>query len=220
MQFRWALFCWQVRNLVPVSLTAAVLSCLFVLITREPLRFAMLNGPTPYFILVHCLAITWCLGRVRSRSFAFLYGQGFTRDSLWLHAMLATCVSVLAAWLPAAVLIWSGLRSGFQDQMQNYWFPLMAETESAFLYWSLLSYVVLLPILHYGWIRAAQPMRGTTGGFAIAIATVFAAFSIWNSIHVHRMPIWIVVLLAGGFVVAAVSLAWGGRSLHRRLEVV
>ncbi|MDA1051730.1 MAG: hypothetical protein O3C40_14770 [Planctomycetota bacterium] len=219
MKLRWSLLCWQLRQVSVVTIAAMLLSVWFVLTYHDPLKFDIMTW-APFFILAHCSLLTWRLGRVRSRSFGFLYGQGFSRDTLWLHTMLASGVSVLAVWLPAALLVWSGLRSDYQEMMQNYWFPLMAETEGAFILWSLLAYAVLLPVFHYCWIRAAQPTRGTTGGFAIAIGAVFGAFSIWNSVRVPDMPTWTVLLFAGGFVLATISLSLGGMRLHRRLEVI
>jgi hypothetical protein len=202
-----------------VTLVAMVLSILYVLTCRDPLRFEGISPPA-FFILLHCLLITWQQGRVHRKAFSFLYVQGFSRNTLWLNTMLASSVAALAVWLPCALLVWSGIRSDFQELMASYWFPLMADTEKPFLLWCLLAYAVLLPVFHYCWIRAAQPTRGTAGGFAIAAGVVAAAFSIWNSVRVADMPTWIVVLLAGGFVAAAISLAVGGTKLHRQLEVM
>lgn len=219
MKLHWSLLRWQLRQISVVTLVAMLFSAVFILTHREPLKFEMFTPP-PFFILAHSLLITWRLGRAHSRSFGFLYAQGFSRDTLWGHTMLASGVSVLAAWLPASLLVWTGLRSDYQELMQNYWFPLMAETEGAFLLWSLLAYAVLLPSFHYCWIRAAQPMRGTVGGFAIAFGMVFAALSIWNAVRVPSMPVWIVLWFSAGFVLAAISLCLGGFKLHRRLEVM
>ncbi len=219
MKIRWPLLFWQVRQLAGITCIATLLSTIYVLMRFEPLQIGSQSAAL-FFVLGHCIAITWILGRVRSRAFGFLYGQGFSRDTIWMHTMLASAVSVLAVWLPAAFLVGSGLRSGFQDMLRNYWFPLMADTEWIFLIWSLLAYLVLIPAFHYSWIRAAHPTSGSRNGIVIATGIVFASFSIWNSVRVPQMPTWIVLIYVGGFILAAVSLCIGGMKLHRQVEMI
>ena len=52
-------------------------------------------------IFVQCLLLVALLGRSASPAFAFTYSRGYSRDVLWGHTMLASALSVLAAWLPA-----------------------------------------------------------------------------------------------------------------------
>ncbi|MBL4886538.1 MAG: hypothetical protein JKY95_18685 [Planctomycetaceae bacterium] len=219
MKIRWPLLFWQLRQLSVITCIAALLSTIYVLIRSEPLQMGN-QGVALFFVLIHSVLITWQLGRVRSREFSFLYGQGFSRDTLWWHTMLASAVSVLSVWLPAAFLVGSGLRSSFQDFMLNYWFPLMSQTEWPFLFRSLLAYAVLMPTFHYCWIRAALPTSGAKNGVALAIGLVFASLSIWNGVHVFQMPVWIVLIYVGGFVLAAISLCIGGMKLHRQVEMI
>ena len=217
--FCWPLFTWQFRQLRVVTILPVVVATLFVLWHSEPLEFDML-GPVPFFVLIHSVLVVWILGRVTNSSFGFLYVQGYSRDALWTNTIAASFASVIVAWLPVAVLILLGIRSGFQEGMNNFNFPLMAETEHAFVWWCLLAYCVLLPIFHYAWIRGSQPTGGAAGGFVIAMGAVFAAFSIWNGVRIPNMPDWTVFVMASGFAVAAFSLFAASRKLHRQLEVM
>lgn len=217
--FCWPLFTWQFRQLRVVTLLPALAATLFVLWRREPLEFDVL-GPVPFCVLIHSVLVVWILGRVTRSSFGFLYVQGYSRDMLWTNTIAASFAAVIVAWLPVAVLILLGIRSSFQDGMNNFNFPLMAETEHAFVWWILLSYCVLLPIFHYAWIRGSQPTRGAAGGFVIAMGAVCAALSIWNGVRIPAMPDWTVFVMASGFVVAAFSLCTASRKLHRQLEVM
>ncbi len=217
--FRWPLFAWQFRQLRLVTILAVVLSTGFVLWESQPLEFDV-SGPAPFFVLIHSLIVVWVLGRVTNSSFGFLYVQGYSRDVLWWHLMGASCASVLAAWMPAAVLILLRFRSGFQEELNNFNFPLMAETEHSFVWWCLLAYGILVPLFHYAWIRGSQPSRGSASGFVIALGASFAAFSIWNGVRVPDMPSWTVLIMTSGFVLAASSLLIASRKLHRQLEVM
>ena len=219
MPIRWTLFRWQFRQLRWISYFGSLIAMLYVLLQHEPLQFDV-SGPVPIFILLHCTGMTWILGRVRGRSFGWLYVQGFSRDALWLHTVLACLASTLVVWLPSSLLIWLGARSYVQDAMGNYWYPLMAETDLAVTGWSLLAYLFLLAPFHYVWIRGAQPTRGTTGGLTVAIGAVLVAFSIWNSVRIPDMPVWIVGLIVTGLALMANSLTVGGFKLHRRIEVM
>lgn len=219
MSFHWPLVVWQLRQLRAITLVGLLIALPYVMSEHEPLRFDML-GPVPLFILVHSLLIVWRLGRTNHTSFGFLYTQGYSRDALWFNSMFASAAGVLIVWLPPALAVWLGLRSHYQDDLENYWFPLMAETERPFPWWCLLGYAVLLPLFHYAWIRGAQPWRGLLAGYILAIGVVLAAFSIWNGVRVPDMPVWTIFMMAGGFAGAALSLFVGSRRLHRTLEVL
>ncbi len=163
----WFLLC-QTR---PVTLVAVPAAALYVLLTPAVLNERAV-GPV-FFVLVHTLLVTSRFGRSKASDFAFLYTRGYSRDSLWAHTMLASSAAVLAAWLPAAVLVWTGARGVVQDRLlQNPEFPIMADSEMLLPLKWLLGYVVLLPIYHYAWIRGAQPTRGRLGGVVAAGALV------------------------------------------------
>ena len=218
MRIRFPLLAWQFRPLVAVTALATSVAGLYVLLTFEPLRYER-DVAAWFFILIHCIAIAVVQGRYESRSFGFLYSQGFSRDTLWAHSVLASAASVLIVWLPVAVLVLAGLRNSYQEASGNYWYPLMSGTEWPFAFWSLLAYAVLLPIFRYAWIRAAQPVRGGSAGVLIAVGAIVGALSTWNGVPMPLMPRWTVVLMAGGFVLAAASLFLAGWRLHRRMEV-
>ena len=219
MSLKWPLFWWQARQIGGITVVALILALVYTLHEANVLRFSM-RCIAPYFILVHSLLIAWRLGRTQHRTFGFLYTQGYARNALWLHTMLAGAASVLVVWLPTAIAVWSGLRGRYQAGLENRWFPLMAEAERPYVLWCLLSYAVLLPVFHYAWIRGSQACRGSITGILLAMCVVVTALSIWNAVQVPLMPVWTQWLMAGGMVIAAVSLLIGGRRLHRSTEVM
>lgn len=209
---------WQFRSVLPITGIATAISLLYTLFEFEPLRFET-SFNVWLFIAVHCGCLAVALGRTGSRSFGFLYSQGFPRDVLWRHVLLTSAASVFVVACPVVLLLATGLRSRYQEWTGNYWYPLMSGTEWPFVVWSLLAYAVLIPVFHYAWIRAALPVRGQSVGGLIVIGALFAAVSIWNGVSVPSMPLWTVWFMAGSFVLASLSLAIGGQKLHRRLEV-
>jgi hypothetical protein len=98
----------MMRQCLPATLIGLPLACFYVLLTRKPLDWT--NPWMGLFVLVHSLAIVFCLGRYRSPAFAFLYTRGYSRDELWLHKLLATALTVLAVWLPLALIVWLPIR--------------------------------------------------------------------------------------------------------------
>jgi hypothetical protein len=157
--------------------------------------------------------LAWAFGRFGSREFAFLYTRGYRRDVLWAHVM-GTCV--LSAAVPIALsqaIVWSGLRN-FVHQY-NPMFPFVGVRETWVpLEWSL-CYIVLLPLVHYAWMRMAQPFRGQRMGILFAGAMGFGAFYAYSiAPHGWRGGL---LMAAGAVVVGALMIA--GRRLHRELEV-
>ncbi len=218
MSLNWPLLAWQARQIRGITILGLIVATAYTLTESDVLRFGT-ESPAPYFILIHCMLITWRFGRTQHRTFGFLYTQGYTRNALWLSTIVASMASVLIVWLPSAIAVLSGLRSLYQTNMENRWFPLMEPVERPFVLWCLLGYAVLLPIFHYAWIRGSQACQEPMAGTVLATGAAVAAFSIWNSVRVPDMPLWTQWVMAGGMVTAAVSLLIGGRYLHRSTEV-
>jgi hypothetical protein len=211
----WPLLTWMLRPVLPVSLVAMVVALAYVLSRHEPLDTK--DGWAGAFIVVHGCLVVMRLGRTTAGPFAFLYTRGYSRDRLWAHTMLTTLAAVVVVWVPAALTIWLGLRSNYQDVLrQSPFFPIMAPLETAVpLVW-LAAYVVLLAVLHYAWIRQAQPTRGGAAGPLMVAGLVVAGLSIFNAGQIEQPVYWIIWI---GCVVVTVAALWGGLRLHRRIEV-
>jgi uncharacterized membrane protein YidH (DUF202 family) len=215
MKIKPALIGLFFRQTLPVTLLALPFLCLFILFYREVLDWQ--NPWISLFILVHSIALTICLGRFRSQSFAFIYTRGYTRDELWINKMLATVLAVLVVWLLAALSLWLPVRSAVQDKLfASPYFPLMMPREAPVPWFWLFGYGILLPIFHYVWIRRAQPTRGSNGAVLLAIGMVVVAATLmtfkWH-------PAWFLMLI---WIVSAIMTATaliGGFLLHRSLEV-
>lgn len=210
---------WQIRRIRGITLVGLIVAFGYVCTATDVLQFGV-ESPAAYFIGVHCLLITWRLGRTETQGSGFLYTQGFSRDVLWRHTMLAGLVSVLAAWLPSALLILSGLRSQWQAALGNPWLPLFAASERVFVAWCLLEYAVLLPAFHYMWVREWQMSRDPTSGFVVAGCLVVAGLGIWGGVRMHWMPFWTQGVIAGGLLTAGIALLIAGRFLNGTREVV
>ena len=203
------------RQALPVTLTALPVICLFVVFYRNILDWR--NPWISLFILIHSILITARLGSSRSAPFAYIYTRGYCRDELWANKMLSTVLSVLAVWLPAALIVWLPIRSVVQDKMfVSPYFPLMMVREATVPWFWLFGYMILLPMFHYVWIRRGQPTRGGNGSVLLAIALVIAAATLmlfrWHPAWFQTL-VWIV-----SAVMVSTALA-GGFLLHRSLEV-
>lgn len=214
MKMKSSLLVFFLRCLWPVNAAAMIVSILFVLL--YPKYFLWNNAWAAVFILIHSVAITFILGRVRSRSFAFIYTRGFSRDVLWLHKMLASVVSVFVAWLPAALLIGLGGRSALQDWFRNPYLPIMAAREMSAVWFWLFGYAILLPMFHYVWIRKAQPTRSSGSGMLLAVGLFFVALTL---VPFSNHAPWFVMVcgLLAAVIIATCTIA--GFLLHRTLEV-
>jgi hypothetical protein len=213
---RWGLLTILWRQALPATLVGGLGLGLFSLAWPDVLTP---REPWPVLImLTQCLLLTVLLGRFETPSFAFLYSRGYSRDALWGHMMLTSALSVLAAWLPAGLIVWTGLRSLLHDRLlHSPYFPIMAPREVLVpLVWLGL-YLLLVPAFHYAWIRRAQPTKGRQGGnFAIVglLAALLVGFDM-----VYYLDGWFAWLSGVLYVAVVACLVIGGRLLHRSLEV-
>ena len=215
MRIKMSLLKIMFRETLPVTLIALLISVPFVLFTRDVLMWQ--NPWIAIFILSHSIALAALSGRYRSRSFAFLYTRGFTRDELWFHKMLSSALSVLAVWLPVSLIVWLPVRSFIQDKMfMSPYFPLMMIREATVPWAWLGGYAILLPLFHYVWIRRAQPLRGENGVVFLAIGVVIVIATLmmfrWH-------PQWFRILIYALSTVMIATCLIAGRILHRNLEV-
>ncbi len=215
MNIKLSLISTFLRQTLGVTIIALPIMVLFVLFYREVLEWQ--NVWMSLFVLVHSIAIVFCMGRFRSRSFAYIYTRGYSRDELWINKMIASAISVLIVLLPIAIVIWLPVRSVIQDKLyRSPYFPLMMVRESLVPSFWLLIYAVLVPLFHYVWIRRAQPTRGGTGAVLLAIAVVISASSLMT-FRWHQD--WLKVLLWITSTVMTITALTGGLLLHRKLEV-
>ncbi len=176
------------------------------------------DGWPVLLVFVQCVLLAALLGRTASPAFAFRYSRGYTRDALWGHAMLASLLSIMAGWLPAALIVWTGLRSAVHDHLfQSPCFPIMAQFETGVpLVWLALC-VLLTPAFHYAWIRRAQPTKGEFGGIAVSLGIVVALLmSLEKASYFYGWFAWV---MWASYVIVVVSLVLGGRALHCSMEV-
>lgn len=203
------------RQILPVTLIALPIGCLYVLFTRDVLSWQ--NPWIALFVLVHSITIAVLSGRYRSRAFAFLYTRGFTRDELWFYKMLNTILSVMAVWLPMALIVWLPVRSYVQDKLFiSPYFPLMMIREASVPWFWLAGYAILLPLFHYVWIRRAQPLRGENGVVFLSMGVVIVIATLM-SFRWHTLWFRILIYMLSAVIIVTSLIA--GRILHRNLEV-
>lgn len=214
MKTRTGLLQWMVRRARTVTLVSLAVAVLFLLYWPRPLTPR--SGWPALFVFVHSLFLTGTLGGARGGTHAFLYSRGFTRDAIWWHLMAATALCVLAVWLPASLTVWSGLRGHWQGTiMANPWFPVMVPAEMAVPWLWLALYAVVIPVFHYGWIRAAQPTRDLGAGMFLMAALVFCVLMLFMGFPTP----WFRWVVCGGGVGVVLAALIGGKRLHRRMEV-
>jgi hypothetical protein len=215
MSIKFSLIGTFLRQTLGVTLIALPVLVIFALFYREVLMWY--NVWTTLFVLIHSIMIVFCLGRFRSRSFAYIYTRGYSRDELWLNKMIATVISILVVWLPAAVVVWLPIRSVIQDKMfMSPYFPLMMIREVVVPFFWLFGYAVLVPLFHYTWIRRAQPTRGGSGAVLLAIAFVIAA---WTLMLFRWHPDWFKIVIWSASAVMTSAGLVGGMLLHRNVEI-
>jgi hypothetical protein len=205
------------RQSLPATALGALSLAIYLLFHQDVMEW---HDQLPLFLVgLQCLFLAWLLGRFNTSAFAFLYSRGYSRDQLWGHMMLASAISALAAWVSAALIVWTGLRSYLFNFFENPYFPVMAPLETIVPLAWLVFYFTLIPIFHYVWIRLAQPTRGRSGGM-IAAAALLVAFAM--SFEVARTPYlneWYAWLAGLTFATTILCTLHGSRTLHRLLEV-
>ncbi len=205
---------WLLRRTSVVTWPAMLAAMLYVALKPMPWNW---NDATPLlFVLVHALALMRLLGGAKP----YLYTRGFDRDTLWLNLMLATVIAVLPVWLPAALIVWSPLRSIIQaDLFHNGWYPLMRPEDAIWPWLWLAGYAVLMPAVHYAWIRRAQATRGGGGGDMLAlaqIATVITVCLLGRAIAREPLLVWTVLSALMLSALFALTASW---RQHRHMEV-
>ena len=215
MRIRVGLLRFMLCQMLTVTLTAAAVAVLYVLLVPRVLKWR--DFWPAVFVLGHTCALTSIVWRFKAGSFAFLYTRGYSRDALWAHTMVASVMCALAVWVPAALIVWTRVRSLLQDHVfLNAEFPIMAPRELWVPLAWLAGYAVWLPVHQYAWIRSAQPTRDRTGGKLMLVGLAVAVLCIAvRGRHAERFQ-WLVCGV-GGIVVAVTLLA--GLKIHRRLEV-
>jgi hypothetical protein len=204
------------RQALPATLFGALGLSAYTLLWPELMK--MYDFWPVLLVVLHCLLLALLLGRFTSPAFAFIYSRGYTRDALWGHILLASALSILAGWLPAVLIVWTGLRSVVHDHLfQSPYFPIMAPCET----WVPLAWLALYPLLasafHYAWIRSAHPSRGGRGGYYV-LPVLYVGVAMSSDI-VPFLPRYAGWLLGISYVVVMVAAVLGGRTLHRNLEV-
>ncbi|NQV33497.1 MAG: hypothetical protein HQ515_12460, partial [Phycisphaeraceae bacterium] len=115
MTLKYAFIRLLFTHCAPVTVVALLVGVPYLLLVPGPLESydAWIN----VFLLAHCVALAMRLGNMQGDATEFLYTQGYTRDQIWTHLMVSTIVCVLAVWLPMALCLWLGVRSGIQDHV-------------------------------------------------------------------------------------------------------
>ncbi|MCP4641597.1 MAG: hypothetical protein GY851_14230, partial [bacterium] len=182
---------------------------------REPLEWR--DFWAWLFILMHSFLIVKNLrGNGHAHRHAYLYSRGFSRDRLWVHTTLAHVLAVMMVWLPAAVLVWSPARSWIQDIVfKSPYFPLFGSYEAVLPWVWLVQYAALMPMLHYAWIRRAQPTRGRNAGDFLCVAYIVGAFTAFAAVHAP----WCRVFAVGVAILILCVMLVAGRLLNRTMEV-
>jgi len=220
MRLSGSLLVWLWRRTLPVTIVAAAAVAALALLIPVRLQALFLEEWSYLVVLVvvaHSVALAACQGRPTSGATGYLYSRGFSRDRLWVHQWLASAVSVLAVWLPAGLIVWTPLRGWAQWALGNPFYPGAAGLDAAFPLRPLPLYGLLLPLLHYSWIRGVQPTRERWIG---PILVTWGLFCLLPAAFLDRrdteglMP-WTLGCLAAASLVL-VLMSW---RLHRRMEV-
>lgn len=158
---------WQLRQLFWPNFLALCVGVLFVLLSSSAITF-LRNEYIMFGVFVHCSVLVLILGRSDPRGPGFLYSQGFSRDQLWWSTFFATLLSGFIVCFICWLTIVTGLRALVQETIGNPWFPVAGTIDSKSVKWFVPVYLLVLPPLHYIWVRARQPFRDPTAGLMLA----------------------------------------------------
>ena len=123
----------------------------------------------------------------------------------------------MIVWLPAALIVWCGLRSSNQDYMSNPNFPVMAPRETPVpLFW-LAGYVIFIPLLQYQWVRYVQPVKAPHSGVWVGVAGLAAVFVL--VFETFRTAPWLNYVAGVAAAVCVIVLFRASWRLHRTMEV-
>lgn len=216
MQSLLILLRWQLRQLFWINCLAVCGILWFALLFNSAITFFR-GSPVLPGVMVHCgLMVLW-LGRSEPRGPGFLYSQGFSRDQIWWSTFLATlCSGILVTgclWLT----IVTGLRSLVQASLGNPWFPMAGTIESTSSLWFLVEYCLLLPPMHYVWVRARLPQRDAGAGWALALGIIAIDANCYS--YASQVGQGAVALLLGAATVLALLTLIAGWKFHRQIEV-
>lgn len=213
------LLLWQLRQLFLINAAAMVIAGLYTLLRAEPMvapgELRMLMA-----VIVHSAAVVWVLGRVSSRHVGFLHAQGFTRDQIGWHTFLASLLSAVLVCSTVLLLMVTGLRSFVADHVfESPWFPFMASGEYSLPFILLLGYAIVLPLMHYAWVRFNQPFGGAASGWMMMISGL--VFLIWSGsmLWMHRLETTFLLVVAVSYVPGIILLTVACWRLHRTMEV-
>ncbi len=188
----------------------------FVLLYRGPIEETNLY---PFlFVVLHSIAIASWLHPARRHS-RYCYGRGYTRNTLWRQQYLAAAITILAVWLPAALIIATPLRGVVQDRLYHSpYYPLMRPREAMVVFQWLLWYAVLFPPFHYACVR--HPSASGANGYVVALAAVLTLFIFCLNQYTpggqaHSLP---QIGNTVSIFVALIAMV-AGRRLHREMEV-
>ena len=214
-----ALLKWQLRKLWLFNIVMLALGVPYVLLTKEPLippgNLVPLSA-----IIVHSGIMAASLGRISSPRIGFLYAQGFTRDQIWWHTLLASVVSAILVCGTAWLLMVTGLRAYVHDQLlESPWFPYAARAEGAFPLILLFEYALTIPLMHYSWVRANQPYSDAEAGLTLSIGGV--CLLLWGygmALSHSRYPgfLSLVAWSCTPLILLLILVCW---RTHRRMEV-
>ena len=146
------------------------------------------------------------LNRFRSPSFGFLYGRGYSRNTLWWHMMAAMFLAVIIPWLAAGCIA----------------LPVYHNLKIEVSVWRTTLFgcgtqLFFIATLNYIWIRDAQPRRYKNSGAWLVMAVVWSQ-QLWSMARIQNDDVIMVVLpLISTFI--SVLFLWQSYRLHEHIEV-
>ena len=102
---------------------------------------------------------------------------------------------------------------------QNIYFPFYASAEFSLPWAWLFEYAMVLPLMHYVWVRANQPCRSAASGWMVMTLGLCILAWVFDRLGVHHWETPFLLLFAGLHIPAAFLLVIGCWRLHRTLEV-
>ena len=216
--FKPALLRWQLRQLFAVNALAVLLASLYVLLRTKPMVAP--DEVELVAVLVHSGLIVWRLGRVSARHTGFLYTLGLTRDQIGSQTLLASAISGVLVCGTAWLIMVTSLRSAVQDiWYQNMYFPFIAPEEYLVPWVWLFTYAIILPLMHYVWIRGNQPCQGGASGWMLLIVGLYFHAWAFDRAQMHVLESTFLFSLAAMYIPAVLLLVVACLRLHRTMEI-
>lgn len=210
--FRWQFWqLWKINLLITLAIGAYVLMRVVPFSRPELLLFVC--------VTIHSALVVRKLSSASAIKSKLLYSKDLTRDQIWWQTFFASVASGLLVYGTAFLLMWLQIRSAVQEHLVNPYFPIFATKELWVPGMWMLTYLLVMPLFHYAFIRGRQAWRNRGSGWATLLVGLglFSWYTSKMALGTYTSTDYLI--FASCHVPAAVVLIVATWRMHRTMEL-